>query len=84
MDEWKAQYPYLKFRLVTIPSNVNQYDNTLLIVHFGELKTLRLAINQDGSHLIRHPIQLTPEQMRQMEEYHKQQQLKQQLQQQKQ
>jgi hypothetical protein len=82
IDEWKPHYPYLKFRLVTIPSNVNQYDNTLLIVQFGELKNLRLAINQDGSHLIRHPIQMTPEQMRQMQEYHQQQQLQQQLQQQ--
>lgn len=80
IDEWKQQYPYLKFRLVTIPSNVNQYDNTLLIVQFGTLKSLRLATNQDGSHIIRHPIQLTPEQMRQLQEQQEAMQRQQQMQ----
>lgn len=31
--EWETRYPQCRFCLITIPSQVNQYDNTLLIVH---------------------------------------------------
>lgn len=31
--EWKLNYPNCTFCLLTIPSQVNSYDNTLLIIH---------------------------------------------------
>jgi SAM-dependent methyltransferase len=33
LQKWKAQYRYLSFSLIKIPSTVNNIDNNLLVVH---------------------------------------------------
>lgn len=37
INEWRIIYPHLSFQLIKIPSLVNNYDNTLLIVHFNSM-----------------------------------------------
>jgi hypothetical protein len=33
IKEWKLQYPHCLFTLLTVPSLVNTYDNSLLVIH---------------------------------------------------
>jgi hypothetical protein len=35
IESWKNTYPHLSFDLVTIPSVVNRFDNTLLVVKYN-------------------------------------------------
>jgi hypothetical protein len=35
IEEWKIIYPELRFDLITLPSLVNNWDNTLLVVRYN-------------------------------------------------
>ena len=34
IKEWKEKFDFLKFNVLVLPSDVNNYDNTLIVVHY--------------------------------------------------